>query len=336
MWRNAETAEFIEGLRHHNATLSRGRRAGFYGLDLYSLFASLDGVLRWLDESAPDVAARARERYACLAAWEESPQSYGRAATLGATEQCEEKAVAMLRELLARRLEIAGGDDAGFFDALMNARLIANAERYYRAMFGGAVDSWNVRDTHMMETLEALLERNGPDARAVVWAHNSHVGDARATWQGAHGEINIGQLARERFPGETFSLGMFTHAGTVAAASRWDGALEMKRVQPSRPDSYEHAFHDVGHAAFCLPMRDADARVRAALAVERLQRAIGVIYRPETERQSHYFEGCLPAQFDEVVFLDETQAVTPLDSPDRLVGAHERAPELPATFPSGL
>jgi protein-L-isoaspartate(D-aspartate) O-methyltransferase len=255
----------------------------------------------------------ARERYSCLTPWQADPQAYARAALSGRYRVCEREAVAMLRDLLARRLEYAERDGERFLDAVQNARLVADAERYYRAMYYGSSASWNQRDQHMFETLEALLAFHGPASKAVVWAHNSHLGDARATEMGARGELNLGQLCRQRHGARACLIGFGTDHGTVAAAHDWDGAMHAMRLRPAHPESYERLCHDTGVGAFLLHLR-APAReaVRAELAPPRLERAVGVVYRPDTELQSHYFQAALPHQFDEYVWVDETRAVWPI------------------------
>lgn len=315
MWRNQEVVELIEWLAAHNEVVrDSSARVGFYGLDLYSLYKSLDAVLHYLGEVDPDAAEIAKERYACLSPWERDPALYGRAAVSRGYAECEAPVVAVLRDLLERRLDYASRDGERFFNAEANAHLVAAAEEYYRVMYYGGPASWNLRDQHMFDTLERLLEQRGPGAKAVVWAHNSHVGDARATEMGAaRGEHNIGQLCRQAFGDEAFSVGFGTHTGTVAAATEWGGPMEIKKVRPSHPSSYERLFHETDvaalHLALRYPKREA---VREELKSPRLERAIGVIYRPETELQSHYFQAALPWQFDGYLWFDETQAVRAL------------------------
>jgi len=316
MWRNREIGELITWLKSHNELIKDPqRRVGFHGLDLYSLYKSLDAVLHYLNDVDPKAAQIAKERYACLSPWEQNPALYGRAALSRGYAECERPVVAVLADLLKRRLDYARADGDRFFDATSNAHLVAAAEEYYRVMYYGGPHSWNLRDQHMFDTLERLLAFRGPDAKAVVWAHNSHVGDARATEMGAaRGEHNIGQLCRQSFGDAAFSIGFGTHTGTVAAATDWDGPMQIKKVRPSHPSSYERLCHDAGVPAFLLalryPARDA---VREELASPRLERAIGVIYRPETELQSHYFQAALPWQFDAYVWFDETRAVDALE-----------------------
>jgi erythromycin esterase-like protein len=338
MWRNRPLLAFIEWLRRHNRSLrSRHPQVGFYGLDLYSLFASMEEVIRFLDQVDPEAAARARYRYGCFDAFGEDTQAYGYAAEFGLTRSCEDQAVQQLLELQREAAELAHRDglipEDELFHAEQNARLVKSAEEYYRTMFRGRVESWNLRDQHMAETLDALmahLERKGVQPKVVVWEHNSHVGDARATTMGQMGEWNVGQLARERFGTDAVLVGFSTYHGTVTAASDWDAPAERKRVRPGLAGSFEALFHEVGLRNFLLTMRG-DDRFTEALDTPRLERAIGVIYHPETERASHYFEARLPQQFDAVIHLDETRAVEPLD---RTAGWDEGEP--PETFPTGL
>jgi erythromycin esterase-like protein len=315
-------------LRAHNAGLPSGRHAGFYGLDLYNLSASIQAVVAYLDRVDPDAARLARERYGCLTPWQNEPQAYGRMAATRGFAECEGPVVAMLNGLMRKALDYAAKDSEAFLDAEQNARLIRDAEAYYRAIYFGAAESWNLRDRHMFETLDRLLEAKGPASKAVVWAHNSHIGDAEFTEMGwIRDEINIGQLAREKFASDVVLIGFGTHTGTVAAASDWDGPMEVKSVVPSRPDSYERLAHDAGLPRFLLNLRDGDDLCEE-LSPPRLERFIGVIYRPETERYSHYSQASLARQFDAYVWFDETQAVTPLPT-ETIAGEDE-------TYPFGL
>ena len=316
MWRNREVGEFVEWLREHNMSLPEEARVGFYGLDLYSLHSSIDRVLRYLEDIDPAAARVARQRYGCLSPWEADPAAYGRMVLSGRYRACEPEVVAMLRDLMARRLEYLSRDGTRFLDAVQNARLVANAEQYYRAMYYGGTQSWNLRDTHMFDTLRLLLAHHGPDSRAVIWAHNSHLGDASATEMGSRGEVNLGQLCRGEFGAGSFHVGFGTHTGTVAAASQWGGDMEIMTVRPSHERSYERICHDSGVQAFLLHLREPRREaLREELLEPRLERAIGVIYRPEAELASHYFQAVLPLQFDEWIWFDETAAVTPLAAP---------------------
>ncbi len=315
MWRNTEVLAFVEWLRRFNGGMARRQeRVGFYGLDLYSLQASISAVLRYLDQVDPEAARRARYRYGCFEQFEENTQAYGYAASFGLSESCEREAVAQLIEMRRRAAELAARDGHldpdEFFFAEQNARLVQNAERYYRAMFASRTESWNLRDRHMAETL-ALLRQHVPEARIVVWAHNSHLGDARATEMSHQGEVNLGQLAREQFDAEVFSIGFTTYSGEVTAASEWDAPAQRKCVRPGLAGSYEALFHEAEHPAFLLSLHSAE--IVQALQGPRLERAIGVIYLPGSERLSHYFHCHLPRQFDAVIHLDNTEALTPLE-----------------------
>ena len=329
MWRNREVAEFVKWLRAYNGTVADpADRTGFYGLDLYSMYGSIAAVLDYLDRVDPSAAQIARERYACLTPWSGDPAAYGRAALTERQRSCEGPVVAIVMDLLDQRLEYARRDGERFLDAVQNARLVANAERYYRAMYYGSVASWNLRDQHMFDTLAMLLDFR-PGAKAAVWEHNSHIGDAAATEMGLRGEHNVGQLCRQAFGEAAYLVGFGTDHGTVAAAANWDEPMEVMRVPPAHPDSYERICHQSEVPAFLLPLREpARPEVREELIPARLERAIGVIYRPETERASHYFQASLPHQFDEYVWLDATTAVTPLGA--RSIGG------VPDTYPFGL
>lgn len=339
MWRNTDVLTLVDWLCEYNAARPRGKpAAGFYGLDLYSMFTSMHEVVKYLDGVDPEAAERARYRYGCFEVFGEDSQAYGFAAEVGARRSCEDQAVKQLEDLRQGAADLASRDgripEDEYFYAEQNARLVLNAEEYYRSMFGGRVSSWNLRDQHMAETLEALLQHfdaDGRRTRAVVWAHNTHVGDARATEMGSHGELNLGQLARERLGADAFAVGFSTYSGYVTAASNWDAPPERKQVRPGLPDGYEALFHQVGVANMLLRIRG-DAELERELGSSRLERAIGVIYRSETERLSHYFHARLAEQFDAMIHLDRTRAVEPLE-PGHLWRPGEEAPE---TFPSGL
>jgi protein-L-isoaspartate(D-aspartate) O-methyltransferase len=329
MWRNTEVRSFVDWLHAHNAERTPQQRVAIYGLDLYSLYTSIGSVLKYLDEVDPYSAQIARQRYGCLTPWQADPATYGHAALTGAYRTCEKEVVQMLEDILHKQGDYAAHDGERFMDVVQNARLVTDAERYYRIMYYGSRASWNLRDNHMFETLKTLLNFHGSEAKAIVWAHNSHIGDAAATEMSARGEYNIGHLCREEFGNAAYSIGFGTHAGTVAAASNWDGPMEVKAVLPSLKQSYERLCHETGRPRFMLPLRRRSAvEVRNSLAKPRLERAIGVIYRPETELASHYFQAVLPAQFDEYIWFDESRAVTPFETKE-LEG-------LPDTYPFGL
>jgi len=329
MWRNNEVRSFVDWLHAYNAKRRPQERVAIYGLDLYSLYTSIGSVLKYLDEVDPGSAQVARQRYGCLTPWQADPATYGHAALTGAYRTCEKEVVQMLEDILDKQSAYAAHDGERFMDAVQNARLVTDAERYYRIMYYGSRASWNLRDNHMFETLKTLLNFHGSKAKAIVWAHNSHIGDAAATEMSARGEYNIGHLCREEFGNAAFSIGFGTHSGTVAAASDWDGPMEVKAVLPSLKQSYERLCHETGRPRFMLPLRGRSAvEVSKRLAKPRLERAIGVIYRPETELASHYFQAVLPAQFDEYIWFDESHAVTPFETKE-LEG-------LPDTYPFGL
>ena len=327
MWRNCQVEEFVEWLRSHNAERPPDERVSFHGLDIYSLSTSIDAVLRYLQDIDPEAAQSARSRYGCFTPWETDPATYGRMALSGKFRECEQQVAAMLGDMLRRRAEYAARDRERYADAVNNARVIASAERYYRTMYYGSAQSWNLRDQHMFETLQALLGAGGPATRAVVWAHNSHLGDARYTEMSARGEHNLGQLCREAFGDDAYLLGFGTDGGTVAAADDWGEPMTVMDVRPSHLRSYERQCHEAGVPSFLLPL-SVDNPLRELLLEPRLERAIGVIYRPQAEMASHYFQAVLPRQFDEYCWFDRTHAVTPLDTA-RLDG-------MPETYPFGL
>jgi erythromycin esterase-like protein len=333
MWRNTELIEFITWLRKYNDSLPEGaRKVGFYGLDLYSLHASARFVLDYLEKVDPEAARRARYRYSCFEHFGENTQAYGYAASFGLSKTCEDEVVSQLVEMQHQSADLANRDGHvepdEFFVAEQNARLVKNAERYYRAMFESRVSSWNLRDQHMVETLDALVVHLGASPRIAVWAHNSHLGDARATEMRDHGELNVGQLVRERYGKDALLLGFTTYTGSVTAASDWDGPVERKTVRPALSGSYEALFHETGVPNFLLTLRD-NNWLSGVLNKTQLERAIGVIYLPETELASHYFEARLADQFDAVIHLDETRAVEPLERTSQW----EAGEELPETFP---
>jgi erythromycin esterase-like protein len=333
MWRNTVIVEFVEWLRSFNSDIDpKSAPIGFYGMDLYSLHASIEAVLKYLEKVDPDSAKRARQRYSCFDHFSHKPQEYGYATTVGAAEPCEEVVVEQLVELQSKAAEFLSrdGDVAAeeLFFAEQNARLIKNAEGYYRSMFRGRASSWNLRDRHMVETIENLIGHfdGSHQPKAIVWAHNSHLGDARATEMSHYGEVNVGQLMRERFGDETVLIGFSTHHGTVTAASDWGAPAERKNVRPALRGSYEELFHETGLPRFWIDLRGA-GRI-GVLQPERIERAIGVIYRPESERLSHYFHARLPEQFDAIIHIDETHAVEPLEQTSIW-----DAGELPETYP---
>jgi erythromycin esterase-like protein/predicted phosphoribosyltransferase len=331
MWRNRDVVDFVTWLRVYNEGSGGGRNSvGFYGLDLYSLMASAGAVVSYLERNDPEAARRARRRYACFDHFEEDIQAYGYTANFDLSRSCEEAVIAQMVEMNRTAMERDGRGDEALFSAEQNARLVHNAEAYYRSMFRSRTESWNLRDRHMMQTLEALLAwRSQLRTKIVVWAHNSHLGDARATEMSRRGELNLGQLARQAYGSDAVLVGFSTYRGHVTAASDWDEPAQRKRVRPALPESYEALFHETGISRFQLGWDE--VRLTEALSEPRLQRAIGMIYRPETERLSHYFRSQLTAQFDWLLHVDESTAVIPLEP-----GHRWSAGEPPESYPSGL
>jgi erythromycin esterase-like protein len=338
MWRNADVVDLVEWLRSHDDAAPPDRQVGFYGLDVYSLHASIESVIDYLARKDPAAARAARARYACFDTFSDDPALYGRATALGIRGDCEREVVEQLLDLQRRRADLLRRDgvlaEDEQFEAEQNARVVARAEEYYRSMYLRHVSTWNLRDTHMMDTLDALARhldrRGGARAKIVVWAHNSHVGDATATHRSERDELTLGQLCRARHPRETILVGFTTHHGTVTAASDWGEPAERRRVRPALPGSYEELLHRVGLPRFLLLTNEL-GEAAGGLHEPRLHRAIGVVYRPETERSSHYFRVQLPDQFDAVIHVDETRALEPLER-----SARWDLGELPETFPTGL
>jgi erythromycin esterase-like protein len=334
MWRNREFDKFIRWMREHNGKRPYERMCGFYGLDLYNLSGSIHAVIDFLEREDPELARLAHRRYGCLEPWAEEPQLYGRNALLEGYARCEVGALQMLKDLLKKQIDCYSEECDEWLDAAANARLVKDAEAYYRIMYHGSAESWNVRDTHMFETLNMILNAK-PNSKSIVWAHNSHIGNAAFTDMGQRREeINIGQLAKEKWDAKARLIGFGTHTGTVAAADDWDEPMRVKHVRPSLPESYERASHESGVGRFLLDLREGEVgrEIRQSLTEPRLERFIGVIYRPETERWSHYSEAILPRQFDAWVWFDETHAVSPLPGEQRPgETAHEEE-----TYPFGL
>ena len=335
MWRNREVEGFVQWLAGHNEARPYERMCGFYGLDLYNLSGSMRAVIDFLEQEDPELARLAHRRYGCLEPWAEEPQLYGRTALMEGFARCEVGVIEMLKDVLRKQIDCLSKECDEWLDAQANARLVKNAEAYYRVMYRGSAESWNLRDTHMFETLNMILDAKGPGAKAIVWAHNSHIGNAAYTDMGRHrDELNIGQLAKEKFDARARLIGFGTHSGTVAAADDWHEPMQIKEVRPSLPESYERLSHDSGLPRFLLDLREGEVGrdVQEAVMKPRLERFIGVIYRPDTERWSHYSEAILPRQFDGWVWFDETRAVTPLAGAEA-AAEHGREEE---TYPFGL
>ena len=331
MWRNKELDGFIRWLRRHNHDRDYAEMTGFYGLDLYNMSMAMRAVIDFLEEEDPEAAKVAKKRYGCLDPWADDPQRYGAMALQEGYARCEVPVTQMLMDLMSRHFKGLSEQCDEWLDAAANARVVKNAEAYYRVMYRGAEESWNLRDTHMFETLTQLLDAKGPNSKAIVWAHNSHIGNAAYTEMGqVRGELNIGQLVKERFDARARLVGFGTHTGTVAAADDWDQPMKIKAVNPSMPESYERVSHDSRLPRFLLDLRaeEIGREIRETLMEPRLQRFIGVVYRPETERWSHYSTCILPRQYDGWVWFDETRAVTPLPG--------EQRPGDEETYPFGL
>ena len=336
MWRNSDVLEFVSWLREYNDSLPQhAPKTGFHGVDLYSFHSSSRAVLNYLDKVDPEAAQHARFRYSCFEQFGEDIQAYGYAVTFGLSKKCEDEVVAQLVEMSHHAAELASRDGRldpdEFFTAEQNARVVKNAERYYRAMFSGRVSSWNLRDRHMAETLDQLISHLGPRGKIVVWAHNSHLGDARATQMSEQGELNVGQLTREKYGDAVVLIGFTTYTGTVTAASNWDGPAELKQVRAALNDSVEALFHAIHVPEFATILRG-NKFLSGILNQERLERAIGVIYLPQSERVSHYFYARLADQFDAVIHIDESNALQPLE----IASAGEEAGEVPETYPSAM
>jgi erythromycin esterase-like protein len=340
MWRNTAFLNLIDWLHRFNQGMGENERISIFGLDLYSMHASIQAVIQYLETIDPESAAAARTRYGCFEHFNHDMQEYGFFSAHGLNRGCEDEVVLQLVELQRHAMEYGQKNhirnremaEEAFFNAEQNARIAKNAERYYRNMFQGHVRSWNLRDTHMADTLELIrnhLEKKSRSPKIIVWAHNSHLGDARATDRSQVGEINIGQLARERYGDMVYSVGFTTHEGTVTAAPEWDKPSLIKRVRPSIFGSWEHLFHQTQIPRFILNLRSPDTQKNVPQRL--LERAIGVIYLPQSERHSHYFEAKIAEQFDSVIHIDKTRALTPLDP-----SAEWQSGEVPETYPSSL
>ena len=328
MWANHEVAELAEWLRDHNATRPEDGRVGFYGLDVYSLWDSMDVVTRYLEKVDPEAAKRARGAYGCFDPYEEDVQDYAMATALVPTS-CEEEVVRILSDLRAKGPDYREEGREAYFNAEQNALVARNAERYYRAMIRGGAQSWNVRDTHMIETLERLLQHHGPQSKAIVWEHNTHVGDARATDMARAGMVNVGSLARERWGGDVVIAGFSSHRGSVIAGSEWGAPMQRMRVPEAREGSWEHVFHEAGAHDRLVLMDEIDDVPAAHDA--RGHRAIGVVYHPEREARGNYVPSVLPFRYDAMLYIDHSHALRPLK-----MEGHMPEHEPPETFPSGM
>lgn len=334
MWRNTEMVKFVDFLRKYNSELPLELRIGFYGLDLYSMYASIHAVISYLDKVDPDAANKAKKRYECFEQYGKEEDSYGIAMSY-INKSCQQAAVTQLKELYNNKFQMLNKnplEKEELFFAQQNARLAKNAEQYYREMFSGKTNTWNLRDQHMAEILEQIsnhLEKNYGSGKVIVWAHNSHIGDARATDMKLEGELNLGQIIREKYHQNSFLIGFTTNNGTVSAASFWGGDVERKNIHLALHGSYEDLFRHVGDY-FLLNLKKLPDNLNE-LKIPRLQRAIGVIYRPQSERISHYFFANIADQFDAVIHINTTNALEPLDNSHLWTSG-----EIPQTYKSGL
>lgn len=330
MWANREVAEFAEWLRDHNRRRAAPRQAGFYGLDVYSLWDSMHAVVLYLESMDPALARAARAAYRCFEPYGEDVQEYARATALVPTT-CENEAVAVLAALRRSATEFREDGPDAFFNAEQNALVAQNAERYYRTMVRGGPTSWNVRDAHMVETLERLVKHHGPDAKAIVWEHNTHVGDARFTDMARAGMFNVGQLVRQAHDGDDVVIvGFGTHRGTVVAGDEWGAPMRRIRVPPAREDSFEDALHASDAGDLLLLFDDRDDGGLAGLADPIGHRAIGVVYDPRHEHWGNYVPTIVPRRYDAFVHFEETTALDALHMPVLVDG------EPPETYPSGM
>lgn len=342
MWANREVAEFAEWLKTHNDGLAPGKRVGFYGLDVYSLWDSMEAVVSYLETVDPAFAQEARRAYLCFEPYGGDPQAYARATAM-VPATCEDEAVAVLRRLRSKAPEYRDDGPEAYYNAEQNALIAQGAERYYRAMLHGGGASWNVRDRHMVETLERLMAHHGKNATAVVWEHNTHVGDARYTDMASAGMVNVGQLVREAHPapGQVFLAGFGTYSGSVIAGAMWGAPMEIMHMPNARKGSLEDMLHRAG-ALRAAAKGNATLRNLLLLfdgspdggvygmdqPVE--HRAIGVVYDPQAERWGNYVPTIVPRRYDAFLFLDETHALQALHLPPDLTAG------LPDTWPSGM
>lgn len=331
MWQNIPIIELIEWLKKHNE--QKSKHVHFYGLDLYSMYRSIDAIITYLQKINPTLAQEAKKLYGCLEPFRQDPQTYGYAIFSQLSRGCQNEVIEELKKLENTEWELLQEKNTSSeetFYVMQNARVVKNSEHYYRSLFFSEVNNWNIRDTHMMETLEEIIKfykKCGVvDPKIVIWAHNSHIGNAAATQMSTQGEFNIGQLVKEKFGSKSYSVGFTTYNGMVSAASEWHMPVERKRVLNALPNSYEDLFHTVGISAFLLFLDD-----KNIVPENLLERAIGVIYAPQTERQSHYFYASLVHQFDAVIHVDTTSALEPLEKTQAWIEG-----EIPETYPSGL
>ncbi|WP_276499296.1 erythromycin esterase family protein [Pontibacter litorisediminis] len=317
MWANWEVAALVEWLREYNNLRKQGEKAGFYGLDVYSLWESLEQIVRFLENNDGQAAEAAKQAINCFEPFNRDPQNYARATAFVPTD-CEREVIEMLQKVQQQR--IFGNDPEQEFNTKQNALVAANAEKYYRAMISGSANSWNVRDSHMMETLDRLLEFHGPESKAIVWEHNTHIGDARYTDMADEGMYNIGQLAREKYGRANVRLvGFGTYQGTVIAGKAWGAPMQKMDVPPARNGSWEEFLHNVSTDDKIILSKD----LKHVPEVQDYMghRAIGVVYDPKYEMFGNYVPTVIPERYDAFIYFEETEAVHPLRMKNR--GAKE-------------
>jgi erythromycin esterase-like protein len=329
MWANREVVALAEWLRDNNLGKSEERQVGFYGLDVYSLWDSMRAVTDYLERVDPQLAATARRAYNCFEPYAEDVQDYARATALVPTS-CEDEAVSVLRQLRSKAPEFREDGREAYFNAEQNALVARNAELYYRTMVRGGPSSWNVRDHHMVATLDRLMEHHGPQAKAIVWEHNTHIGDARFTDMARAGMVNVGQLVRQQHGQDGVVLvGFGTHRGTVIAAEEWGAPMERLRVPVARRTTFEEEMHDANVGDALLVFDGTDNGGVPGLQEPIGHRAIGVVYDPDAERWGNYVPTIMARRYDAFLYIDETRAVDPLHMAVKVDG------EAPETYPSG-
>jgi erythromycin esterase-like protein len=327
MWANEEIVKLAEWLKRHNTLLSDGQKVGFYGLDVYSLWDSLYSILGYLRKSDPSLLPAAHRALRCFQPYGEDVQQYARATAL-VPDSCEDEVVVLLKEMRATQPRYCADGREELFFAEQNAFVVKNAEAYYRSMVRGGPESWNIRDRHMTETLERLMRHHGPDAKAIVWEHNTHIGDARYTDMSAEGMSNVGQLVRQRHAQEgVFLVGFGSYRGTVIAAKDWEAPMERMRVPPAREGSWEDVLHRAGAGNKLIWLEE--CRQDELFNVPRGHRAIGVVYHPEYEHLGNYVPTVLPRRYDAFCYIDHSEALHPLH-------LHPALQKIPETFPWGV
>lgn len=324
MWANWEISAFAEWLKKHNQSLSRESKTGFYGLDVYSLWESMQAIMQYLEKTDPNSLQTAREAFQCFEPFNNDEQKYASFVSF-VSETCEPEVLDLLATIRTRMIQY-DGDYEQVFNTEQNALITVNAEKYYRSMVQGGPHSWNVRDGHMQETLERLLKFHGPQSKAIIWAHNTHIGDARATDMARHGMYNIGELTRKKFP-DTVLVGFGTYKGSVIAGRYWGDEMRKMSVPEGIPNSWEHLLHhsNAGDCLLIMNQLEKEDFMKKSIG----HRAIGVVYNPNQEHLNNYVPSILPLRYDAFLFIDESTALHPLHiKPD----GHQ----MPETYPFGM